>query len=177
MAKLKGKKLTIHSEKDKEPALQKSLVPLFDSPFDIHDDINRMFYDGAWAKPWWNNWIINQGLRQPPENRMKVIPVDFIDTGKGYRIATEMPGVNKKNIEVKITSKTISICGQTETHIRKEEEGYVKRERGYSTLCRYLRFPEDVNPDNAEAKLTNGILQITVDKKNPTKPGTLVPVQ
>jgi HSP20 family protein len=177
MVKPKGKKLTIHTEKRQEPVLQKAPVPMFESPFDIRDDINRMFYESAWVKPWWNNWIVNQALEKTPENRMKVIPVDFVDTGNGYQITTEMPGINKKNIEVIVTSKTISICGQTETHIRKENEGYVKRERGYSTLCRYLRFPEDVNPDNAEAKLINGILHIQVNKKTPSKPGTLVLVQ
>jgi HSP20 family molecular chaperone IbpA len=107
MAKPKGKKLTIHTEKRKEPILQKSLMPMLESPFDIRDYINKMFHENNWAKPWWNNWIINQALETPTENRMKVIPVDFVDTGKGYQITTEMPGVNKKTLKLLLRLKPL----------------------------------------------------------------------
>jgi len=76
-----------------------------------------------------------------------------------------------------VTPQTISICGATVTIIRKEAEGYVGRERGYSSLCRYLRFPEDVNPDKAEDVLIDGILYINVSKKNPKKIEKRVPVK
>jgi len=108
---------------------------------------------------------------------MRLIPVDLMDTGKTYQIITEMPGIDKKDIEITITAKTISICGATETKIRNEAKGYIKKERGYSTLCRYLRFPEDVNPDNAEAILNDGILQINVHKKTPSEKSNRVPVK
>jgi len=108
---------------------------------------------------------------------MKLIPVDLMDTGKEYQIITEMPGVDKKDIEITMTSKTISICGATETNIRNDTKGYIKKERGYSTLCRYLRFPEEVEPDNAEAILNDGILQINVRKRTPSEKGNRVPVK
>ena len=88
-----------------------------------------------------------------------------------------MPGINKKDIEVLVTPNTISICGEIETAIHDEKEGYVKRERGYATLCRYLRFPEDVNPDKADAILNEGILQVNVIKRTPAKKGKRVLVK
>jgi len=175
--KKKEKKIMVHSKNNKKTKEQKILLPILENPFEIFDDINRMYYKDPWTTPWWNQWIMNQSYSPLPKNRMRLIPVDLMDTGVGYQIITEMPGVNKKDIEITITPRTISICGATETNIRNQTQGYLKKERGYSTLCRYLRFPEDVDPDKAEALLSNGVLQIEVHKKNPSIKGTRVPVK
>lgn len=177
MKKKKGNKIAIQTRKQQELQAQKTLLPILESPFEIFDDINRMFYGDPWMKPWWNRWMMNQTIGVSPENRMKLIPVDLRDIGKEYQIITELPGVNKKDIEIMITSRTISICGATETNIRNEAKGYIKKERGYSTLCRNLRFPEDVDPDDAEAILNDGILQINVRKKTPSEKSTRLPVK
>jgi HSP20 family protein len=177
MVKKKGKKIVVQAGKQQELQAQKTLLPVLESPFEIFDDVNRMYYGDPWMKPWWNRWMMNQSLGVSPEYRMKLIPVDLMDTGKEYQIITELPGVNKKDIEITITSRTISICGATETYIRNETKGYIKKERGYSTLCRYLRFPEDVNPDNAEAILNDGVLQINVHKKAPSEKSNRVIVK
>jgi len=177
MVKKKGKKIVVQTGKQQNLQERKTLLPLFESPFEIFDDINRMYYGDSWMKPWWNRWMMNQTLGISPENRMKLIPVDLIDTGNAYEIITELPGVNKKDIEIMITSRTMSICGVTETNIRNEKKGYIKKERGYSTLCRYLRFPEDVDPDNAEAVLNDGVLQINVRKKTPSERSIRLPVK
>ena len=177
MVKKKEKKIVVQTGKQQKLQAQKTLLPILENPFEIFDDINRMYYGDPWIKPWWNRWMMNQSLGVSPESRMRLIPVDLMDTGKTYQIITEMPGIDKKDIEITITAKTISICGATETKIRNEAKGYIKKERGYSTLCRYLRFPEDVNPDNAEAILNDGILQINVHKKTPSEKSNRVPVK
>jgi len=177
MVKKKGKKIVVQTKKQQEFQAQKTLLPVLENPFEIFDDMNRMYYGDPWMKPWWNRWMMNQTFGVSPENRMKLIPVDLMDTGKEYQIITEMPGVDKKDIEITMTSKTISICGATETNIRNDTKGYIKKERGYSTLCRYLRFPEEVEPDNAEAILNDGILQINVRKRTPSEKGNRVPVK
>jgi len=177
MVKKKGKKIVVQTKKQQEFQAQKTLLPVLENPFEIFDDMNRMYYGDPWMKPWWNRWMMNQTLGVSAENRMKLIPVDLMDTGKEYQIITEMPGVDKKDIEITMTSKTISICGATETNIRNDTKGYIKKERGYSTLCRYLRFPEEVEPDNAEAILNDGILQINVRKRTPSEKGNRVPVK
>jgi HSP20 family protein len=177
MVKKKEKKIIVQTKKKDKPVLQRTVIPLLESPTEIWDDINRMYLEEPWMKPWWAHRMLNQPTDLFSEKRMKLIPIDLMDTGEGYQIIAELPGVNKKDIDVKVTSHTISICGETETTIRKDTEGYVRRERGYSSLCRYLRFPEDVNPDKAEAVLTDGILQVNVSKKTPTKREKRIPVK
>jgi len=177
MAKKKEKKIVIHTRKQQELQTQKTLLPIIQSPFEILDGINRMYYQDPWTTPWWNHWIMNQSPGTYPENRMRIMPIDFLDTGEGFQIITEIPGVNKKDIEITITPKTISICGATEINIRNKTKRYLRKERGYSTFCRYLTFPEDVNPDKAEAMLTDGILQINIRKKIPSAKGTHISVK
>jgi len=177
MNKKKEKKITIQTKKKDKPAFQRNVIPMFESPLGIWDDMNRMYLDEAWMKPWWTQRMLNEPTDLFSKKSIKLIPIDLLDTGRGYQIIAELPGVDKKDIDVKVTQNTISICGETETNIRKETEGYVRRERGYSTLCRYLRFPEDVNPDKAEAFLTEGILQVNVSKKAPLKKEKSVPVK
>ena len=75
-----------------------------------------------------------------------------------------------------VTVRPVFLCKQVLTEIEKEDEGYIRRERSYSTLCRSMAFPEEVNPDKAEATLKDGILEIKVAKKTPTK-GRNVPVK
>ena len=89
-----------------------------------------------------------------------------------------MPGVNKSDIEVNVTENQISICGETKTETKEDDEGWIRRERSYSTICRTMPFPEEVNPDKADAKLKDGILEITVSKKKPTsEKGRNIPVK
>lgn len=167
MVKKKGKPIEIRTRKRKGLVQQRAVLPLLEDPLDFIDNVNRMYDKDPWIQPWWNHFIMNQALGLHSENHIKIIPVDLIDTENQYHIFTELPGIDKKDIEITLTPTTISICGRTDTTIRKETDGYVKRERGYSSLCRYLRFPEDINPDNAEAFLNDGILQIKIEKKNP----------
>jgi len=178
MAKKKVKKIVIKNENKQKPIFPQTIFPLLENPIDIFDDVNTIYYKkDPWMRPWWNRWKLNQGLGMTPENRTKLIPVDLVDTEKAYQIITEIPGVKKKDIEIIVTSKNISICGVTETNIQKGNRGFIKRELGYSTLCRYLIFPEEVDPDKATAILNDGILQINVSKKIPTKKGNLIPVK
>lgn len=177
MVKKKEKNINIKKEAGKKTT-EKVRSPQLWRPLDIWEDVNRLFSEDPWYSPWWGSW----GYRLPKFGRIsdddiKFIPLDVIDDNKEYKIIAEMPGVPKKNIEVKITNDTLSICGNTDTDVKKEEEGYIRRERTYSTLCRNLRFPEDVNPDNAFATLNDGILEIKVPKIKKIKKGRSITIK
>ena len=103
------------------------------------------------------------------EPDMKQTAIDIIDTGKEFKVVAEMPGVSKNDIDVSITDNNISICGEMKTEIEDKNKDYVRHERSYSTLCRSMAFPQEVNPDKAEATLKDGILEVKVAKKTPTK--------
>ena len=180
MVKKKEKKIKLNTKKGKKTTPEKPTAPTVWNPFDIMDTMDRWFWEDPWTPMWRRRW----GSLIPRETwydrwldpDMKQTAMDIIDTGKEYKVVAEMPGVSKNDLEVSITDNDISICGETKTEIEKEDEGYIRRERSYSTLCRSMAFPQEVNPDKAEAILKDGILEVKVAKKKPTK-GRNVPVK
>ncbi len=96
---------------------------------------------------------------------------DLIDAGSEYRVVAEVPGIPKDKLDITVTDKQIRIEGEAMTSTKDEKEGYVRRERSYSRISRVLNFPEAVNSEKAEAKLENGILEVKVPKKVPTRAG------
>jgi HSP20 family protein len=94
---------------------------------------------------------------------------DLIDAGKEYRVMVEVPGIPKDTLDVTITSRDIKIEGESKTDSEQKEEGYVRRERGFSKIQTSLTFPEEVLPDTAAATVNNGMLEVRVAKKMPTE--------
>lgn len=163
------KKVNIKTEKGTKTPVERTTTPTVWNPFEIFENMDRFFMEDPWAPMWWRHKrpLIPWSARWL-EPDTKIAPLDLVDTGNKYKIIAEVPGVLKKNLDVNITENTISICGETKTETKEEDEGYVRRERSYSTLCRNMTFPEEVNPDKAEATLKDGILEIHVSKKTPT---------
>lgn len=95
---------------------------------------------------------------------------DLVDSATEYRVVAEVPGIPKEKLNITVTDRDISIEGEAKTDVKEEGEGFVRRERGYSRVSRRLAFPEPVVGSRAEASLSNGILEVRVPKKNPTKP-------
>jgi HSP20 family protein len=138
--------------------------------------MDRLFWDDPWMPGWRRRWQPSPWSERWLDTETKLTPLDIVDTGKEFKVFAELPGVSKQDLEVNVTSKGISICGETKTESKKDEEGYVRRERSYSTICRNMVFPEEVNPDRAQATLKDGILEVVVPKKKPIQ-GRTVPVK
>lgn len=178
MKKEKDKKIDIKTKKtDKEPIAS---TPTIWNPFDLMESMERFFWDDPWRPilrrrlgsliP--SNFLYDKWL----EPNLKQTSIDMIDTGNEYKIIAEMPGVDKKDVEISVTNNKINICGNVKSETKEENKNYLRRERNYSTICRSMSFPEEVNPDKAEAILKDGILEIKIAKKTPIK-GRNIPVK
>jgi HSP20 family protein len=179
MVKKKEKKINIKTKKGKKIPVERTATPTVWNPFELFENMERFFMDDPWKAmgwrrrypfiPWSEHWL---------ETDTKMPPLDLVDTGNKYKIIAEIPGVSKKNLDVNITENMISICGETKTETEEENEGYIRHERSYSTICRNMAFPEEVNPDKAEATLKDGILEVKISKKTPTTGrGRKIPVK
>jgi HSP20 family protein len=181
MAKKNEKKVKIN--KSKKPKQEKTTSPAVWDPFEFMDVMDRSFWDDPWIPMWqrrrWGSMIPRQPWLSPHwEPNMKITASDLLDTGRQYKVVAEMPGIAKKDIEVSVTPNDVRICGEINTEKKQQDENYVKYERRYSTLCRTMQFPEEVDPNKAEASLRDGILEIRVDKKTPIGgKGKTIPVK
>jgi hypothetical protein len=74
-----------------------------------------------------------------------------------------------KQPRVDVMPERVEISAESSTETERKEEEYTYRERGYASYRRMLDLPADVLPDKAEASFKNGVLEITLPKKEPTE--------
>ncbi len=94
--------------------------------------------------------------------------VDLADDGREFVLTAELPGVNKEDLDLRVTPEGIEISAETRQEKEENAKDYHYRERSYSSFRRVLPFPEEVVPDQVEAKLTDGVLKVHLPKREPT---------
>jgi HSP20 family protein len=119
-----------------------------------------LFQGGFFGPRWWRSFEL-------PETRRPF--ADLIDAGKEYRVHVEVPGIPKDKLNISVTPRGAKIEGEAESNIDQEKEGYVHKERTWSKVSRELSFPEEVIPDQADAVVKDGVLELKIPKKNPTE--------
>jgi HSP20 family protein len=92
--------------------------------------------------------------------------LDVNETEKTYEVLAEMPGVKKDDVKVSIDHDRITIEGECrEANERREGEDVVYSERSARKFVRSFLLPTEVDESAAQAKLENGILSLTLPKK------------
>lgn len=98
---------------------------------------------------------------------------DVIDEGDKYTIKVEIPGVKKDEIKLNVSDNSIEISAQHKEEEEEKKKNYIRKERSELSYYRTLPLPEKVIADKAQAKLSDGVLNITIPKATPTpKPKT-----
>ncbi len=90
--------------------------------------------------------------------------MDVIDRDKEILVKAELPGIDKKDLEISITDNLLVIKAKT-CHEEKEEKGdYLKQEISKSEVYRSVRLTSDVDDENVKTSFKNGVLQLTIPK-------------
>jgi len=178
MIKKKANKENAKAKKEKQIPVESTSTPNVWNPLELFDNMDRYLWDDPWTPSFWKHRpSMNLMKEHWFDTDTKISPLDLVDIGDKYKVIAEIPGVPKKDLDVNITSKKISICGETKTETNEEDIDYVRHERRYSTICRNMSFPEEVDPNKAEATLKDGILEIQVYKKSPQSKGRKIPIK
>ncbi len=90
--------------------------------------------------------------------------VDFVEKEKEYEITMELPGLDDKSVEVKLSNGTLAISGEKKEEKEETKEGYYFSERRYGSFKRAFRVPEGVDPDKIEASFDKGVLTVRLPK-------------
>jgi HSP20 family protein len=90
--------------------------------------------------------------------------IDIRETGNAIEVTAELPGLEEKDVDVRITDGTLIIRGEKKSEQEKKDDGYVLRERHFGRFERILPLPEGIDPDSAVATFKNGVLAVTVNK-------------
>jgi len=87
-----------------------------------------------------------------------------------FVIKAEIPGVDKKDIDITIEDNVLTIKGEKKFEKEEKKENYLRAERFYGTFRRSFTLPASVDKDKIKAKLDKGVLTIEIPKKEETKP-------
>jgi HSP20 family protein len=90
--------------------------------------------------------------------------VDLVEQEKAFELTAELPGLNEKNVEVKVVNGVLTIKGEKQEDKEQKNKDFHMRERRFGTFERALRIPETVDADKIEASFKKGVLTVTLPK-------------
>jgi HSP20 family protein len=117
----------------------------------FQDSVNRLFAEPNGHRPW-------------------VPPVDIQETDHELVVKADLPDLEMKDIDVRMENGTLTLRGERKFEAQKNEGGWHRVERSYGTFERAFTLPETVNPEGVKADYKNGVLTVTLPKKEVAKP-------
>jgi len=96
--------------------------------------------------------------------------VDIYDNEDNIVIKAELPGVSKKDIDIDIKDRVLTLKGERSADNQVKEDNYYRRERTYGRFERSFTLPANVDPDKIKADYSDGVLKIEVSKPEDQKP-------
>lgn len=103
--------------------------------------------------------------------------VDVIDEGSQYVVNSELPGFDKEDVDIQLNKDFMVLKAEKKAEKEEKSENYLHRERSYSACQRTINFPEEVEPSKVEGTMENGVLKLTIPKKEPKPEERLTKVQ
>jgi HSP20 family protein len=97
-------------------------------------------------------------------------PVDVYEDEHNVTLKIEVPGIDEKDIDVRIENNTLTVHGERKFEKEEKEENYRRVEREYGSFTRSFTLPNTVDPENVQANYEKGVLKIKLAKKAEAKP-------
>ena len=113
-------------------------------------------------------------LFSEPASRPWSPAVDILETENELVLKADVPDVDPKNVGIQVENGTLTLKGERKFEQEKNgHKGYHRIERSYGAFVRAFSLPETVNVDQVKADYKNGVLTITLPKKEVAKPKTI----
>jgi HSP20 family protein len=96
---------------------------------------------------------------------------DASSDDNAYHISVELPGVREDDIDVSVHDGVINVTGEKKSEREEKGDTWFFSERQFGSFSRVFRLPADADGSKIDAKLKDGVLEITVPKMSPEKDG------
>jgi HSP20 family protein len=124
----------------------------------LRREMDRLFDEFGTSR-----WPVPGAMRLMAE--MPPVPaMDLVGRDGGYEITAELPGIDVKDIELKVTGDMLILKGEKREEKETKDHDRHVSERRYGSFQRSLRLPPDADAARIEATCTNGVLKITLPK-------------
>ncbi len=90
---------------------------------------------------------------------------DLKGTDKGYVVTFDMPGMDKSKINVEVKDGVLYVSGERASSEESKGDKVYRQERSFGYFSRTIPLPKNAKPDTVQAKYDNGVLTVTIDKK------------
>lgn len=99
--------------------------------------------------------------------------VDIVENTNSYSLKAELPGMTREGISIVVEKGILRIEGEKKDEVNRENTKFYHSEREHGKFSRSFALPEGADPSRIEAKMTNGVLEITILKAEKEKPKTI----
>jgi len=124
----------------------------------LQDRMNRLFRDSQ------------GGQEEALTTTTFAPPVDVYEDEHNVTLKIEVPGIDEKDIDVRVENNTLTVHGERKFEKEEKEENYRRVERQYGSFTRTFTLPSTVDHENIHADYDKGVLKIQLAKKAEAKP-------
>ncbi|MDG5777076.1 archaeal heat shock protein Hsp14 [Haloarculaceae archaeon H-GB11] len=99
--------------------------------------------------------------------------IDLVEHDDEFVVTADLPGFEREDVEIRMTDHTLRIDASHEESIDEEDEEYIRHERRQQSVRRSIRLPGEVDTDNVTATMQNGVLTLTLPRRESEKGHTI----
>ena len=108
-----------------------------------------------------------------PASRPWTPAVDIYETQNELVLKADVPDVDPKNVGIQLENGTLTLKGERKFEQQQNGKGFHRIERSYGSFVRAFSLPDTVEAENVKADYKNGVLTITLPKKDVAKPRSI----
>jgi len=116
-------------------------------------------------KPW-NEWFDKGGLFA---RTMNVPAVNITEQKDTYQVSLAAPGLKKDDFKIDVDGNMLTISSEKEETKEEKDKKFTRKEYSYSSFSRSFTLPEEINKEKIEAKYEDGVLKISLPRKEEAK--------
>lgn len=132
------------------------------SPFEEFESFFDQLRARDWLAPF--HWPERFQSHIPMFAEGKMPKVDIIDREKELLIRAELPGVEKKDLDISMTDSSVTIKAKSRYEEKEEKGDYYRSEISQGAYCRTVGLPAEVDMEQAKTAFKDGVLELTVPK-------------
>src|SRR5712671_6399848 len=127
----------------------------------LQERVNRLFHE---------SFNSSEGRDESLATSNFAPAVDVYEDEHSVMLKIEVPGIDEKDIDVRIENRTLTVHGERKFEKEEKEENYRRVERQYGSFSRTFALPSTVDHENVQADYDKGVLKVKLAKKAEAKP-------
>ena len=133
----------------------------------LRHEVDRLFDDfnhSSWRLPFRSSPFSVEPFWRHELTKGTVPAVNVAENDKAYEITAELPGMDEKDVELKVADGMLTIKGEKTEEKQEKKKDYFVSERHFGSFQRSFRVPNAVDADKIDAHFKNGVLTVTLPK-------------